>query len=73
VTEDYVRPPIVALEPASRRVRVWRFRALLLGLLAILAVIIFLVARAIIDSGEGNAQAAPPPRSNVTSPSVIRG
>jgi hypothetical protein len=60
-TEDYVRPPIVALEPRSRRASKWRFRVVILALLAIVAIAVFVIARSIIDSGTGNAQAAPRP------------
>jgi hypothetical protein len=59
VAEDYVRPPIVALDRRSQRGSKWRFRAVILVVLAAVAVAVFLIARSIIDSGEGNAQAAP--------------
>jgi hypothetical protein len=59
MAEDYVRPPIVAIEPPSRLAGVWRFRLVIVLLLAAVAVAMFLIARSIIDSGEGNAQAAP--------------
>jgi hypothetical protein len=60
VTEDYVRPPIVALEPPDRTWRKWRFRLVILVLLAGLAAGAFFIARAILNSGEnGSAQGAP--------------
>jgi sensor domain CHASE-containing protein len=58
MTEDYIRPPIVALEPSSRRFAVWRFRIVLLLLFAALAIGTFFLVRAILDrSQNGDAQA----------------
>jgi hypothetical protein len=53
-SEDYVRPPTVALEPPSARARAWRVRALLaVGLLIVLVAVIWL-ARALVPGGEGS-------------------
>jgi hypothetical protein len=57
--EDYVRPPIVATERPDQRLRAWRFRVILLLLLVALGVGAFYAARAVINNGEGNPQAAP--------------
>ncbi len=54
MAENYVRPPIVALPAPSHRSGVWRYRITLFVLLAIIAGGIFLIARAVIGSGEGN-------------------
>lgn len=54
MSEDYVRPPIVALEAASRQAGVWRFRIALIVMLAAIAVGIFLIAKAAVGSGEGS-------------------
>lgn len=53
-SEDYVRPPIVALELRSQRVAIWRFRIIMGVLLAVLLLIIVLVAHTIVQSGDGN-------------------
>jgi hypothetical protein len=59
MAEDYVRPPIVALELPNRRPSIWRFRIALLLVLLALAFGLFLVLRLIInDSDNGNAQGA---------------
>jgi hypothetical protein len=58
--EDYVRPPIVALARPSDRTSTRRFRIVLTLVLLTLAVLIALVARSLIDSGDGNAQALAP-------------
>ena len=42
-SEPYVRPPIVAREPAPRWVAVWRFRLIVLILGAALALVVALV------------------------------
>lgn len=52
--EDYVRPPIVALEAPSARASVWRYRITLAILLLIMAVGIFLIVQAVVGTGEGN-------------------
>ena len=52
MAEDYVRPPILAVEPPSRRAATWRFRVVLgLILLALAAGITFAV-RAITSSND---------------------
>jgi hypothetical protein len=58
--EDYVRPPIVAFEPPDPRLVKWRFRIIVLLLLAAVAVAMIFIARAIIHSGEGSPTAASP-------------
>lgn len=59
LTEDYVRPPIVAFEPPDRKAQIWRFRAVLILLLIAFAVVVFLVARAFVGGGEGSPTVAP--------------
>lgn len=54
MAENYVRPPIVALESPSARAGVWRYRITLGFLLAIIAVGIFLIAKSVIGTGEGS-------------------
>jgi hypothetical protein len=54
MAEDYVRPPIVALEARSRRAAIWRFRAYLIIGLLLLGFGIFLIAKAIVGGGEGS-------------------
>jgi hypothetical protein len=54
MAENYIHPPIVALEARSQRAAVWRFRAYLIIALLLLAVGILLVARAIVGNGEGS-------------------
>ena len=62
MTEDYVRPPTVAMERRTHRVAIWRFRLILFLVVAAIAVGVFFIARAIITSGEnGSAQGAPRP------------
>jgi hypothetical protein len=51
-SEDYVRPPIVALEARDPRAAIWRFRIIMGVLLAGLVVLIAWVAHVIITSGE---------------------
>jgi hypothetical protein len=53
VTEDYVRPPTVALPPPDHRLAMWRFRIVVGAMLFLLIVIIVLVARAIVHQGDG--------------------
>lgn len=61
--ERYVRPPLVAVEPVPPRVARRRFRLALLVVLVAIAVGAFFLARALLNSGEGNPSlgtAAPP-------------
>lgn len=58
--EDYVRPPIVAIEPPDPRVVTRRFRIVVFVLLATVTVAVILIARAIVASGEGNPAASRP-------------
>jgi hypothetical protein len=55
VAEDYVRPPILAVEPPSRRAAAWRFRAVMALIVLILAAGVVLAIRAITGGGEGGA------------------
>ena len=54
MTEDYIRPPIVALEVRSQRAAIWRFRAISAAILLLLIVAIVLAARAIVHNGDGS-------------------
>jgi hypothetical protein len=51
MSEDYVRPPIVAMELRSQRAAIWRFRIVMGLLLAVLVGLIAWVAHLIITSG----------------------
>lgn len=51
MAEDYIRPPIVALEVGSQRAAIWRFRIVMGVLLALLVALIAWVAHIIITSG----------------------
>ncbi|MGN6472479.1 MAG: hypothetical protein ACTHK4_02370 [Mycobacteriales bacterium] len=53
-SEDYVRPPIVALEVRSQRAAIWRFRIIIGAVLLLLVVAIVLAARAIVHNGDGS-------------------
>lgn len=52
MAEDYVRPPILAVEPPSRRAAVWRFRIVTGLILLILAAGIVLAVRALTASND---------------------
>jgi hypothetical protein len=54
VSEDYVRPPIVARELPSQRASIWRFRVTMGIVLLLLVVIIVWIAHAIVSTNEGN-------------------
>jgi hypothetical protein len=67
VTEDYVRPPLVALEPPSASARRWRRRAAL-TLTAVAAIVgLLLLGRALLGGGEGNPGVGSQPRQVVGS------
>ena len=67
--EDYVRPPLVAVEPGSDRAAAWRFRIVFGLVLAALLVGVFFLYRALTGStGEGN----PGFQQGVAAPSVSR-
>jgi hypothetical protein len=51
VAEDYVRPPIVAVEAPSQRAAFWRFRIGMGLVLTLLVALIAWVAHIIITSG----------------------
>ena len=55
MAEDYVRPPILAIEPPSRRAATWRFRAVMALIVLLLAAGIILAIRWITGGGEGGA------------------
>lgn len=54
MSEDYIRPPIVAVELRSQRVAIWRFRLIIGAVLLLLIVAIVLAARAIVHNGDGS-------------------
>jgi hypothetical protein len=55
MAEDYVRPPLVGAEPRSKTAAVWRFRLVLLLLLAAVAVGLFFLIRHLVSGpGEGS-------------------
>ena len=70
MAEDYVRPPILAAEPPSRRAATWRFRAVMALIVLILAAGVVLVIRAMTASNDNGgtigarvpALTAPPAR-----------
>jgi hypothetical protein len=64
--EDYVRPPIVAIEPPDPRVVKWRFRIVVFVLLAGVAIAVILIARALVASGEDSPTAVRPTAAVVT-------
>jgi hypothetical protein len=66
--EDYIRPPLVALERRSHKAAAWRFRVIIFLLLAALALGAFFVARAIINSGENSDNPQGAPHAVVSSP-----
>lgn len=53
MAEDHVRPPILAIEPPSRRAAAWRFRAVMTLIVLILGAGIVLAIRWITGGGEG--------------------
>ena len=53
-TEDYIPPPLVAVEPGSRRAAHWRFRIVMAVLVLILAAAAVLVVRILTGGGEGS-------------------
>ena len=53
MAEDYVRPPIVAIEPPSRRAAAWRFRIVIFILVLALGAVVALIVHAILGGGEG--------------------
>jgi hypothetical protein len=60
--ERYVRPPIVASEPRSRRAGRWRFR-LVVGLV--------LLIRSIVGGGEGNPGVLGPQRIRISTVATV--
>lgn len=49
-TDRYVRPPIVAKEPPSRTLAIWRFRIVAFIVLAALALVVLYIARHLINT-----------------------
>jgi hypothetical protein len=49
-SDRYVRPPLIAKEPPSRWVAVWRFRVVALIILAALALAVLFIARHLINT-----------------------
>jgi hypothetical protein len=45
VAEGYVRPPLVAREPTSRRAAIWRLRLIALAVVVALAVLIVVLVQ----------------------------
>jgi hypothetical protein len=54
VAEDYVRPPLVGTERGSDRLAAWRFRLVLLVLLAAIIAALVFVYFALTTSGDTN-------------------
>jgi len=62
MAEDYVRPPILAVEPPSRRAAAWRFRAVMALIVVILVAAIVFVIRSLTASNDnGGTIGAPAP------------
>jgi hypothetical protein len=62
MAEHYVRPPLHASEPTSRRAATWRFRlAFAVLVLAILAGLFFVYRTLTGSPGEGSPSVAPAP------------
>jgi hypothetical protein len=59
VSEDYIRPPIVAVEVRSERAAIWRFRILLIAVLLLLIVAIVVATRAIVHNNDGTGTVGP--------------
>ncbi|HWC33671.1 MAG TPA: hypothetical protein VG650_02475 [Mycobacteriales bacterium] len=54
MSEDYVRPPIVAIELRSQRAAIWRFRIVMGLVMLLLIVAVVLIASQIVHSGDGS-------------------
>jgi hypothetical protein len=52
--DDYVRPPLVAAEPRSRRAAIWRFRLAILVLVLAVATGLVLLLLHLTGGGEGS-------------------
>ena len=62
VAERYIRPPLHATEPSSRRAAAWRFRLAFAVLVLAILVGLFFLYRALTGSpGEGSPSVAPAP------------
>jgi hypothetical protein len=59
LTEDYVRPPLVGAERRSDRLAAWRFRLVLLVLLAAIVAGLVFVYLALTGSGDTNPGITP--------------
>lgn len=64
-TDRYVRPPVVANEPPSRLLAVWRFRIVAFIVLAALALLVLYIARHLINTEQN------PTFSGLTARSVV--
>ena len=66
MAERYVRPPLQAGEPRSRRAAAWRFRLAFAVVVVAILVGLFLLYRALTGSpGEGSPSVAPAPAAAV--------
>jgi hypothetical protein len=65
--DSYIRPPLVAIEPPSPRAVRRRFRVVLTIVLVLIAVGAFFLARALLDSGEGNPSLSSSRSANLAS------
>ena len=68
MAEDYVRPPILAVEPPSRRAAQWRFWAVVALIAVILAAGVIFAMRAITGGGEGGASVGLPTVTRLAGP-----
>lgn len=74
--EQYVRPPLVAREPASRHAAVWRVRAVgvVLALLTLLAFLwLFLTFSGVTNGEDPGLGGLQPPSGTLSSALVPRG
>jgi len=74
MAEDYVRPPILAVEPPSRRAAAWRFRAVMALIVVILVAAIVFVIRSLTasnDNGGTIGAPAPAPASALSALSAV--
>ena len=73
MAEDYVRPPLVAFEPASPRAARWRFRIVLgLVFLVVLGGLALLLFTVILSNSEGNPGLNPQGLGTSTAATVPR-
>ena len=48
--EDYVRPPVLAREPAPRWIATWRFRLVAIVIMLVLAYAVFVLAKHFVNT-----------------------